>query len=413
MTIKISYNNVNFSQKISKKNIKLPKNNNEYINNIHEILLNLPSLNIVKDEIKLNKIIEKTKNFAKNKKDFIIFGTGGSNLGSKALINIKQGNHKNNIVFYDNIDPIFFKNSIEKIDLTRAGIIVISKSGSTPETLSQFGSLVEIFEQRFSLKILYENCLIITEDKKSPLADIANNNKCIFMNHENDIGGRYSIFSSVGMVPAIIAGLDVKKIHLGALSELVKYKKNDNYLKIAQLFCFQNFDNIITNSIVMTYSDALYYFGKWYLQLWAESIGKNNKGITPIHSIGTTDQHSQLQLYLEGPKDKFFNFYTTNHQNLGLKLNNKIMQSYNVDYLINKTMGDLMQAEQLATIDVFKKNHFPYRQIHLDKIDEFSIGKLMASSIMETIATCLYYEVNPFDQPAVEQGKILTKKYLK
>ena len=406
MAINISFNNINFD-----KNINLPKNNEKYINYIKDKISNLASLNIINNSKLLDQTIDTTIKFSKNKKDFLIFGTGGSNLGAKALINIKQGNIKQNIFFYDNIDPISFKNNIEKIDLFKAGIIIISKSGSTPETLSQFGSLIEIFDQNSSLDILYKNSLVITEDKPSPLANIAHANNCTIMKHEKDIGGRYSVFSNVGMVPSIIAGLDVKKIHLGAMEE-IKKNQEDGYLKIAQLFRYQNFKDTFTNSVLMTYSDALYYFGKWYLQLWAESLGKESKGITPIHAIGTTDQHSQLQLYLDGPRDKFFTFFTTNHQKLGLKLNSKIMKDHQIDYLVDKTMGDLMQAEQQATIDTFKNNNFPFRELHLDKIDEFSIGELMAFSIMETVATCFFYEVNPFDQPAVEHGKILTKKYL-
>ena len=406
MTIKISYTNINFSE-----DIYLPENNEKHIFNIQDELANLSSLNIVNNSKLLDETISTTLNFSKDKKDFLIFGTGGSNLGAKALINILQGNTKVNMLFYDNIDPINFQNSIKKIDLNKAGIVIISKSGSTPETLSQFGSLIQIFEEKNSLEILYKNSLVITEDKLSPLANIAHVNNCTVINHAKDIGGRYSVFSSVGMVPSIIAGLDVKKIHLGAIKQIEKYMQ-DNHLKISQLFRYQNFKNKFTNSILMTYSDALYYFGKWYLQLWAESLGKENKGITPIHAVGTTDQHSQLQLYLDGPKDKFFTFITTNHINLGLKLNNKTMKDHKIDYLIDKTMGDLMQAEQQATIDTFKNNNFPFRKIHLDKIDEFAIGQLMAFSIMEVVATCLYYEVNPFDQPAVEQGKKLTKEYL-
>ena len=406
MAIKTLFYNTDFS-----KDIILSNKNDKIIFNIQEILNNLSALNIVNNNKLLEETIKKVSKFTKKKSNFLIFGTGGSNLGAKALVNILQGNEKVNMYFLDNIDPINFKNKIEKIDLNQVGIIIISKSGSTPETLSQFCSLIEIFEQKNSLDILYKNSLIITEDKPSPLANIAHSNNCNIINHEKDIGGRYSIFSNVGMVPAIIAGLDVKKIHLGALEEIKKYKKND-YLKIGQLFRYQNFKNILTNSILMTYSDALYYFGKWYLQLWAESLGKENKGITAIHAVGTTDQHSQLQLYLDGPRDKFFTFITTNHSNLGFKLNNKTVKDHKIEYLIDKTMGDLMQAEQLATIETFKNNKFSFREIYLDKIDEFSIGQLMALSIMETVATCIYYKVNPFNQPAVEQGKILTQKYL-
>ena len=253
--------------------------------------------------------------------------------------------------------------------------------------------------------------MIVTEDKTSPLSQIAHANKCMILKHEKNIGGRYSIFSNVGMIPAIIAGLNVNQIHAGALSVIESQESKPNY-KIAQFFRHQNSHYSLTNSVILTYSDALYFFGKWYLQLWAESLGKNKKGITAIHAIGTTDQHSQLQLYLDGPQDKFFTFITTNHDNQGLKLHSSTMKECGADYLANKTMGDLMQAEQQATMDTFKQNNFAYREINLPIIDEFSIGQLMAMSIIETVATCLYFEVDPFNQPAVEQGKALTKRYL-
>ena len=406
MTLEISYHNCDFTN-----SLELPKNNVKIVNKIQETLDNLHSLNITKDKDLLNQTILETQQFSKGKKNFIVFGTGGSNLGAKALINILQGDEKVKILFYDNIDPINFKNSISRIDLKSTGIIIISKSGSTPETLSQYACLIEIFDQNNELNILFNNSLMITEDKKSPLANIALKNKCILLKHENDIGGRFSIFSNVGMVPSILAGLDVKKIHEGALEE-IKHQANFDFLKIAQFFRHQTANPSLVNSVIMTYSDALFYFGKWYLQLWAESIGKNNKGITAIHSVGTTDQHSQLQLYLDGPRDKFFTFVTTNHANQGLQIHNNTMQENEMNYLINKKMGDLMQAEQKATIDTFKLNKFSYREIHLKSINENSIGRLLAFSMMETIAACIYFEVDPFDQPAVEQGKKLTKQYL-
>ena len=149
-------------------------------------------------------------------------------------------------------------------------------------------------------------------DKASPLTNIANKNNIHMINHSKDIGGRYSIFSNVGMIPAVIAGLNVKEIHAGAL-EQINNTNSEDFIKIARFFKFQNIIKDLSSSVVMTYSDSLLYFGKWYLQLWAESIGKDQKGITPIHSVGTTDQHSQLQLYLDGPRDKFFTFITTDH----------------------------------------------------------------------------------------------------
>ncbi len=399
-----NFKNINFE-----KDINLPENIDSLNVKIKKTCNELSALNIVKDVKLLEFTIDQTEKFRKNKKKFVVFGTGGSNLGARALINILIDQPKN-ILFFDNIDPLFFQNQITNLDINNTGFIIISKSGTTPETLSQFGSIINIAKEKNILDILYRNSLVVTEFKNSPLYNIAKKNNCYLLEHKKDIGGRYSIFSNVGMIPAILGGLDVKKIHLGALKVI---EKNDflDSLKFAQIFKFCSVNNYLTN-VMMTYSDGLNYFGKWYLQLWAESIGKKNKGVTAIHATGTTDQHSQLQLYLDGPKDKFFTFIKSNFKKKGMKIDSEIMKDEVVDYLIDKTMGDLMHAEQDATIDTFKLNNFKFREIFLSEINEESMGSLMANSIIETIAACIYYDVNPFDQPAVEQGKILTKKYL-
>ncbi len=288
----VKYHNVDIK-------IVLTKNDIEIVNNIQNEILKMPALNISYNEDLLNQAIINANDFSKNKNHFMIFGTGGSNLGSKALINILQNREKNKISFYDNIDPISFKYSIEKIDLKKTGCIIISKSGETPETLSQFASLIQFFDQENQLDSFLKNCLIITENKASSLREISNQYKCTILNHEVNIGGRFSVFSNVGMIPAIIAGIDVKKIHNGVQNILTKVKEGsfDEHLKLAKFFTSNISTNQINNSVLMTYSDALFYFGKWYMQLWGESIGKDGKGITPIHAVGTTDQHSQLQLY--------------------------------------------------------------------------------------------------------------------
>ena len=397
-----------------KKNSEKIKKNDKKINQIKNILLDLPALKIVKDHKKIYKTINIAKHFSKNKKNIFIFGTGGSNFGSMALINILQQKQKKNILFYDNIDPIYFQNSIQKIDLNKSGFIIISKSGTTPETLSQIGCIIELFKNKYSLKKFFKNCLIITENKESPLRLIGLKIKCTILDHELDIGGRYSVFSNVGMIPSIIAGVEIKSFHKGAENIISNINNNSfyKYIKLSQIFSSNIKKDFFANSVIFTYSAALYYFGKWYLQLWAESIGKNGMGITPIHSVGTTDQHSQLQLFLDGPKDKFYTFITTNNSKLGLKINKKIMETNNLAFLGGKRMGDLMQAEQKATIDTFKAKGIKFREINLPKINEYYLGQLMALSMIETIATCLFLKINPFDQPAVEQGKILTKKYL-
>jgi len=399
-----SFTNINFD-----KDINLPQNIISLNKEIEKVCDELPALNIVKDVSLLDYTIEQTQKFMKNKKNFVVFGTGGSNLGARALINTLIDEPKN-IVFFDNIDPLFFQNQILNLNIKTTGFIIISKSGSTPETLAQFGSIINIAKENNTLNIVFRNSLVVTEFKNSPLYNIAKKYNCNVLEHKKDIGGRYSIFSNVGMIPAILARLDVKKIHLGALNTIKKNNYVDS-LKFAQIFKFSSTNNYLSN-VLMTYSDGLNYFGKWYLQLWAESIGKNNKGVTALHAVGTTDQHSQLQLYLDGPKDKFFTFIKSSYQKKGLKIDSEMMKEASVNYLIDKTMGDLMHAEQNATIDTFKLNNFKFREILLAEINEESMGALMANSIIETIAACIYFEVDPFDQPAVEQGKILTKKYL-
>ena len=261
-----NFTNINFET-----DIILPPNITSLNNKIKIVCNDLPALNIVKDESLLNYTIEQTEKFRKNKKHFVVFGTGGSNLGARALINILVDKPKN-IQFFDNIDPLFFEKQITNLDIKSTGFIIISKSGTTPETLSQFGSVIKIAKEKNILETLFSNSLVITEFKDSPLYSIAKKNSCQLLEHKKDIGGRYSIFSNVGMIPAILAGLDVKKIHQGAL-RIINKNNYDNSLKFAQMFKFSSTNNYNSN-VMMIYSDGLNYFGKWYLQLWAESIGK-------------------------------------------------------------------------------------------------------------------------------------------
>ena len=391
-------------------NFETINNKVSHDNKIADIISNLPALNIIFDDEELKKNQKIVKNYEINKKKIILFGTGGSNLGARALYNIVN-KKKINIEFYDNIDPTIFENSFNNIDFEATGFLIISKSGNTPETLAQFSALYQIALEKNKLNQFLSNILIITETKNSALYSIAKENKCLMLEHNKEIGGRYSIFSNVGIVPAILCGINVNDLYLGA-KEVINNFDKFLPLSLSKYLCMQQ-KKIFSSNVLMTYSDNLFYFGKWYLQLWAESIGKNNKGITAIHSIGTTDQHSQLQLYLNGPKDKFFTFVTTSHSNRGLKINNDIFNNTEINYFKNKRIGDLMEAEQRATIETFKLNNFSFREIFIPKIDEKNLGKLLTLSIIETIASCVYFDVNPFDQPAVEQGKILTKKYLK
>ena len=398
--MEIKYFNSNFDK------ITQNKDTDQSITNLIE---KLPSLNIVSDKNLLEETIKISNQFKEKKEKIIVFGTGGSNLGARALNNIIS-NNKIILEFYDNVDPINFEKNFQNINFELTGFLVISKSGTTPETLSQFSCLYQKAIEANKVEDFFSNTLIITEFKESPLFKIAKDNNCLLLEHHKDVGGRYSIFTNVGIVPAIISGLNIDELFKGAsevISNVDEYMPYDlgRYLTLKENQHFKN-------NVLMTYSDSLYFFGKWYLQLWAESIGKKGKGITAIHSVGTTDQHSQLQLYLDGPRDKYFTFITTDHSNKGLKISDQLFKNTTIKFFKNKTMGDLMQAEQHATLETFKLNKFNFREIHMPLIDENNLGKLLCFSIMETVASCMYLDVDPFDQPAVEQGKKLTKNYL-
>jgi len=407
--LRFSYHNVDLD--IIKKNLD---DNKKKIDEINKILSNESSLIISNKTTDLNDIKDVANKLLETKDTFVVFGIGGSNLGARALTNLLYGKYEKKIFFFDNIDPIQFSNSILELNLDKTGFIIISKSGFTNETLSQFSSIIEIFELKNKTNELSKSCVIITENKDSPLKRIANKFACQTLDYEKNICGRYSVFSNVGLLPAYISGLNISKIREGALSLVVQLKNNSfkEHLIGASVITYLHSVRLVNLNVTITYSDALYYFGKWYLQLWAESIGKEGKGITPIHSIGATDQHSQLQLYLDGPKDKFFSLITTDHRGQGLKMNKTILKENNFSFLAGKTMGDLMYAEQQATLKTLIKKGLPVREIYCNKIDEFRLGQLMAYFMMETIASCHLIGVNPFNQPAVEQGKIIIKDFL-
>ena len=378
--MKVKYFNSNF------ENIKsIPS----FDKRIIDIISKLPALNIIFDKKKLNETKKIIENYKLNKKKIILFGTGGSNLGARTLYNINN-NNKINIEFYDNVDPYTFDKFFESIDFKSTGFIIVSKSGNTPETLAQFSSLYQMAVQKNNIDQFLSNILIITEFKDSPLYKISQEKNCLALEHSNEIGGRFSVFSNVGIVPAILSGINISDLYSGA-KEIFNNIEKYSALNLSKYLCRQE-NKKYTSNVIMTYSDNLYYFGKWYLQLWAESIGKNKKGITAIHSIGTTDQHSQLQLYLDGPKDKFFTFITTNHSNKGPKLNNDLFRNTEIDYFKNKRMGDLMDAEQRATIETFRLNKFSFREIFVPKVDEKNIGKLLSLSMIETIASCIHLD---------------------
>ncbi len=376
--------------------------------NLNELTIlrdTLPLFNHVR-HFEIDDALLKHADHFKSFKDVIVLGTGGSSLGGKSLCEFAS-NSAPNMHFCDNIDPKTFKKLFLTINPETTGVIVISKSGSTAETLMQFMVCLDHWKNH-SLTVA-THFIAITEPTNNTLGKLAAEHNIPCLAHATNIGGRFAVFTNVGILPALVAGVDVDKFLKGAKSCI--HKLDDNIpSNPATLGALAQFDLNKPISVLMPYIDQLNTFALWYRQLWAESLGKHGKGSTPIAALGTVDQHSQLQLFLDGPKDKFFTVITTSYD----KQDDFTVQ-YTSDGLSlyqGHTMGELMKAEQQATIDTLKNNGCPVRHIYLDIVDEYALGYLMMHYVIETLAMASILEVNAFDQPAVEEGKILTRQYL-
>ena len=352
----------------------------------------------------------------------VVLGTGGSSLGGKtlyALSDVGFGPRKGapTVHFVDNVDPNTLTALLAAVELPKTGFIAISKSGSTAETLAQFFIAVRTIDAKVGSSRVAKHFLVITEPKSSPLRRSAERLSIPVLDHDPGIGGRFAALSCVGLLPALIAGLDIRKIRAGAKEVLYQASEagrpGDSMpvagaaISIALLR-----HRKIGNTVMMPYIDRLAPFTAWWRQLWAESLGKTGAGTTPIPALGAVDQHSQLQLYLDGPKDKMFTVITAETYAEGPPISEALCCESDLNWLANRTLGDLLAAEARATAETLVRNGRPLRAIKLTTVDETVIGALMAHFMIETIIAADLLGVNAFDQPAVEEGKRLTRDYM-
>ena len=336
----------------------------------------------------------KKKNLSKYKrnKNFRIIGMGGSTLGSQAIYDFLNHKIKNNFLFIDNLK---FSQKVEKKNYTN---LVISKSGNTIETIVNANILIKNKDRN----------IFITEDKHSYLKLLANKLKAEIIDHNNFIGGRYSVLSEVGMLPAELMGLDSNKFK--QINSLIKNKRFENALLSNVAATLYYLKKKKFNSIIINYDEKSENLFKWYQQLVAESLGKKNKGILPIVSIMPRDNHSVMQLYLDGFKNNFFTFFYVKEKNSDRLINKNILALKN--YLKNKDTNKILYAQKKATENVFKKKNIPFRSFEINKRDEKSLGELFCFFILETILIGEALKIDPFNQPAVELIKKETKKIL-
>ena len=350
----------------------------------------------------------------------VVTGSGGSSLSGKTLVALRdqgfgppEGRPK--LWFMDNVDPATFAALIERLPLERTGFIPISKSGGTPETIAAFLTLTAALEAKAGKAALASNVLAITEATDNPLRRLATQMGCTSLEHDPKVGGRFSALSLVGMLPAMIAGLDCAAVREGAASVLDPVLAADDATGIAPaigaaLSVGLAREHGINIAVLMPYVDRLNTFAFWYRQIWAESLGKDGQGTTPAVALGTVDQHSQVQLYLGGPADKLFTFLIQDTAGQGPVLRPGADKA--LDYLAGRTMGDLLMAEADATAATTVKAGRPTRVIRVAEVDERTIGALMMHFILETIFAAHLWKIDAFDQPAVEEGKVLTRQYL-
>ena len=359
------------------------------------------TLSILDKKVRLNfktKDLNKFKRF----KTISIVGMGGSILGAEALYDFFQEKIKKKVYFFNDLNETKITNLKKKEDLSKILFIIISKSGNTLETLSNL----------FSLRIIKKkskNIILITEKKNNLLFSLSKKQNLFYVEHKPYVGGRYSIFSEVGILPAFLMGININKLRSKIL-ECLK-KKNTKFLKescikLVSLINSKKYNNLI----FLNYAPRLEKFLYWCQQLIAESLGKRGKGFLPMISNSPKDHHSLLQLYLDGPRDKLFHFFSINQKSKEIINFDKSLKIKS--FLNKKKISTVKNAQQMALIKCFKVKKIPFRVFKLHKFDEETLGQLFSYFIIETVIVGKMLNINPFDQPAVEQVKISTKKLL-
>ena len=378
---------INLTKQFSKKFDKIFSEIKNDVKNTHK------TCNVLNKNYKFNFSIQDLKQFKKFK-SIVIIGMGGSILGANAIYNFFLTKIKKKIYFLDDLDESKILDLKKKEKFSKVLFIIISKSGNTVETLSNV----------FALNILKKNSkniIIISEKKKNSLFLLSKKLNLFHIEHNSNIGGRYSVLSEVGIIPAYLMGLNIFKLRSRLLVCLEKKNKvfiKNNTIKLANLMKSNRFNNLI----FLNYFPELDKFLSWSQQLIAESLGKKNKGFLPMASKAPKDHHSLLQLYLDGPKDKIFNIFSFEKKTEG-KIN---------IFLNKKDFSNIKVAQKRALIKTFTKKNIPFREFKIKKINEEILGELFSFFIVETIIVGKLLNINPFNQPAVEQVKVYTKNYL-
>ena len=354
-------------------------------------------------------IVSKIEEIAKRDFDSVVLvGVGGSSLGVKALYDML--NLQKELIFLDNLDPYSIEQNSTKINPNRSIFIISSKSGTTIETISIYKYILE----KFNIKS-YENFIFIT-DPNSPLESYAKEIGAIIFNIPKNVGGRFSVLSAIGLVPLGLCGADIKDLLTGANSAKEQYLDNGDDGVLQKAYHYATHSSAKIN-VLFSYSDRLTSFNEWYVQLWAESLGKKRGykrvGLTPVGLVGSKDQHSFLQLIMEGVKDKTVTFITIKDHNSTISVPNlKLNFLDGCDFVNSKSIVEVFNAQAHSTMQALASEMISIDELVIDRLDEWHCGWLIYYYELLTSATGLMLGINTYDQPGVEAGKRILKKLL-
>ena len=387
----------------------------------------LPLLRLPAKTDDLDEIAQAAARLRADASDIVMLGTGGSSLGGQTLAALADIGVRGaeafrappRMHFMDNLDPSTFATLLGKLPLATTRFVAISKSGGTGETLMQTAAALAAVKEAGLAARVGELFLGISEAAKGGKANGLRallGGSVPMLEHDPGIGGRFSALSNVGLLPAAVLGLDAAAIRAGAARALAPVLDGRPAAQVpAALGAALNIALARqgkTIAVVMAYADRLERFTRWFTQLWAESLGKDGKGTTPIGALGPVDQHSQLQLFIAGPRDKLFTVVTIGTAGKGPRIEAELARRAGEPDFAGRTIGDLVAAQGRATAETLATNGCPVRTIHLETLDEASLGELLMHFMLETIIAARLIGVDPFDQPAVEEGKVLAKRYL-
>ena len=327
---------------------------------------------------------------------------GGSILGAEAINNFLEEKIKKKIYFFNNLNTKKISTIKKEKKLNKILFIIISKSGNTIETLSNLSALNIIKKNS-------KNVILISQKKNNLFFTLSRKFNLFYIEHKDYIGGRYSVLSEVGIIPAYLMGINIFKLR-SAIQNFLKGKEKiflkQSSIKLACLLTTKKINSLV----FLNYSPELEKFLFWCQQLIAESLGKKGKGFFPVVSNVPKDHHSLLQLYLDGPKDKLFHIFSLKEKSKE-KINLKKITNSN-SYLNNKALSTIKNAQKDALIKAFKKNKIPFREFKINKTNEEVLGELFSYFILETVIIARLIKINPFDQNSVEQIKVYTKNLL-